>query len=347
MSSLKLSSHLNIGNPRVEGFWLGYLLALFLPTLNLTFLLKGPADLMWVWLWTLPLAILIVLDEFGPREVRRVPDRIPQELFDGLLYLLVLLQVANILALGFFVRHLLEVFHGDYLFLAVNLLVVRILGGTNACCSVIAPAHELIHRKNRWQRWMGRALLISVFHDPFYVTHRLGHHLKLGGEGDPSMVQDHEDYESFFRRTLSEQWRLAWAIKPKSTLYGIACSALYAGLFAFAFGALALLMLVYQSVVAIRLLEAVNYFQHLGLSKRSGLSDHTAWRCDRAVSLYLFVGLPRHADHHRHPQKSYAQLEETGTGPLLPRGYLCTAIWVKNASRSYRRRVNDMLGIAA
>jgi alkane 1-monooxygenase len=320
---------------------------LFLPILNLAFLLKGPTDVVWIGLWTLPLAILILVDEFGPREVRRVPERIPPALFDALLYFLVLLQIANILALGFFVRHLSEGFHGDYLYLVVNLLVVRILGGTNACCSVIAPAHELIHRKNRWQRWIGRALLMSVFHDPFYVTHRLGHHVHLGGEGDPSMVQDHEDYESFFRRTLLDQWRLAWSMKPRTTLLGLACSALYAGLFATLFGGLALFMLVYQSVVAIRLLEAVNYFQHLGLSQRSGLSELTAWRCDRAVSLYLFVGLSRHADHHRHPQKSYAQLEEEGSGPLLPGGYLFTAIWVKNASRSYRRRVNDMLGIAA
>ena len=59
-ATLKRLSHLNLGNTRLEGFWLGYLLALFLPTLNLAFLLGGPADMMWVWLWTLPLAFLII-----------------------------------------------------------------------------------------------------------------------------------------------------------------------------------------------------------------------------------------------------------------------------------------------
>ena len=347
MDSLHISSESPLAEARTSWFWMGFILALLLPTLNLAFLLSGPEALTKVWLWAVPLALLIGLDQFGPREVRRVPEKIPTVFFEGILYLLVLLQVANIFALGFFVRDLGEIFHGDYLFLIGNLLVVRILGGTNACCSVIAPAHELIHRKSRWQRWLGRALLMSVFHDPFYVTHRLGHHLQLGGEGDPSMVRDYEDYERFFRRTLCDQWGLAWSMKPRTTLFGITLSVLYAGIFYSVFGALALFMLVYQSVVAIRLLEAVNYFQHLGLSKQSGLSEHTAWHCDRAVSLYLFLGLSRHADHHRHPQKTYSQLEEEGPGPLLPGGYLWTAIWVKNASRNYRRRVNDMLGIAA
>ena len=347
MNPLHISAELPSAKEQTSWFWLGYVLALLLPCLNLAFLLTGPEVLSKVWLWTVPLALLIGLDQFGPREVRRVPEKIPTLFFEGILYLLALLQVANILALGFFVRDLSATFHGDYLFLIVNLLVVRILGGTNACCSVIAPAHELIHRKSRWQRWLGRALLISVFHDPFYVTHRLGHHLQLGGEGDPSMVRDHEDYEHFFRRTLCDQWCLAWSMKPRTTLFGIVGSGLYALGFYSVFGGLALFMLVYQSLVAIRLLEAVNYFQHLGLSQQSGLSEHTAWRCDRAVSLYLFVGLSRHADHHRHPQKTYSQLEEEGQGPLLMGGYLCTAIWVKNASRSYRRRVKDMLGILA
>ena len=347
MNLLHISAELPAAKEQTSWFWLGYVLALLLPCLNLAFLLTGPEVLSKVWLWTVPLALLIGLDQFGPREVRRVPENIPTLFFEGILYLLALLQVANILALGFFVRDLSATFHGDYLFLIVNLLVVRILGGTNACCSVIAPAHELIHRKSRWQRWLGRALLISVFHDPFYVTHRLGHHLQLGGEGDPSMVRDHEDYEHFFRRTLRDQWRLAWLMKPRATLLGMVLSVLYAGIFFGVFGALAFFMLVYQSMVAIRLLEAVNYFQHLGLSKQSGFSEHTAWHCDRAVSLFLFVGLSRHADHHRHPQRTYSQLEEEGQGPLLPGGYLCTAIWVKNASRNYRRRVNDMLGIAA
>jgi alkane 1-monooxygenase len=109
------------------------------------------------------------------------------------------------------------------------------------------------------------------------------------------------------------------------------------GLYLMTFGGLALFAWIYVSWVAIRLLESVNYFQHFGLTSESEQSGETAWHCNSAVSLFMFLGLTRHADHHRRPGVAFTELNEVAGGLNLPFGYLVMAIWVKNSCGSFRR----------
>jgi len=323
-----------------SAWWLGYSLALFLPILTFVFFLTGPHGLMDVWAWALPVLALVLLDLWGPAERRTVPVAAPRWFFDGLLMLLGLIQLSNIVAMGFMVSKLSFGSYEDIWVSCANLVVLRVLAGTNACCSVIAPAHELIHRRSPWMKRMGRVMLMTVFYDHFYVVHRIGHHAHLGSHRDPSTARMDESYNEFFLRTLVQQFRTALDLKPHSVRFGFLVEVIYLMVYVWLFGPLAAFALVYIAVVAVRLLEAVNYFQHFGLTLDSGHATYTAWRCDKAVSLFMFLGLSRHADHHRRPGRTFTELQYVEEGPYLPYGYLGTAIWVKNASRSYRRWVH-------
>lgn len=318
-------------------WWLGFGLSLFLPLCTLAFLITGPHDAIYAMFWTLPVWFLIIADHCGPSERRMVPPAVPSGFFDGLLYALVLLQLLNILGLGWMVSRLEWATAPDFGTGLLNLLALRILMGTNSCCAAIAPAHELIHRRGRFQRLLGRILLITVGYDHFHIAHRRGHHAKLGSDQDPSTAREDEDYAAFCRRSMLTQWRIAWRAEPGAVLAGLWTEAALLAAFAWAFGALAAFMLVYQAVVAVRLLEAVNYFQHFGLTEASGRTGATAWVSDSAVSLFMFLGLNRHADHHRHAATPYPQLRSLADGPVMPYGYLWMAIWVKNHSAGFRR----------
>ena len=97
----------------------------------------------------------------------------------------------------------------------------------------------------------------------------------------------------------------------------------------FVFGPAALLVFVLQALVAIRLLEAVNYFEHYGL-QRSGkkVRPVDSWDSDSWVTLFALVGLSRHADHHAYAARPYQSLRLWDESPKLPCGYLAMVVLV-------------------
>lgn len=327
----KLRKH-SLGFP----WWLGFGLSLFLPCCTLSFLLSGPHTALAALAWTAPVWLLIAADRYAPDERRPVPATAPVWFFDGLLYLLAGLQMANIAALGWMVAQLEFTTFAVATVSLANLLATRILAGTNSCCAGIAPAHELLHRRQCWQRWLGRLMLMSVGYDHFFITHRHSHHAHLGSPDDPSTARTSQSYEGFFRESTVRQWHLARQHGRRHMLAGLVAESAWLLGYAWVFGPLALGVWAYQAVVAVRLLEAVNYFQHFGLTLDSERAAGTAWASDSAVSLFLFLGLNRHADHHRRPALPYPQLIPLDDGPRLPYGYLGMALWVKNRNAGYR-----------
>jgi alkane 1-monooxygenase len=89
-----------------------------------------------------------------------------------------------------------------------------------------------------------------------------------------------------------------------------------------------------QAAVAVRLLEAVNYFEHWGLTRR-GLRATVldSWDTASRFTLYTLVGLSRHADHHTVSSRPYQQLRYLDDSPKLPYGYFGTVVFllVRNA----------------
>jgi len=104
-----------------------------------------------------------------------------------------------------------------------------------------------------------------------------------------------------------------------------------------ALGAGASVVYLLQAVVAVRLLEAVNYFEHYGLSRTSRrVRPIDSWDTDSWFTLYTLVGLSRHADHHANASRPYHQLRHFDESPKLPYGYFATVTWLIFANRSFR-----------
>lgn len=78
-----------------------------------------------------------------------------------------------------------------------------------------------------------------------------------------------------------------------------------------------------QAFLAVRLLEAVNYFEHWGL-ERSGrnVQASDSWDTHSFFTYYGLIGLSRHADHHIQSSLPYQQLEVREEAPVLPVGYV-------------------------
>ncbi|MFO1417500.1 MAG: alkane 1-monooxygenase [Methylotetracoccus sp.] len=335
----------------------GHVAALLLPVATLAFLASGPHTPLAALSWTLPLWALVAADVASPR-YRGAPrlDR-PSWPFDALLYGLAGLQFANIALMVRMVSLLDTTGPDSWIDVLCNLLAVRILVGTTSCCSGISVAHELIHRRGHVPRLIGRALLSTVCYMHFAVEHLRGHHRHVGTADDPATARLGESYRAYWRRTKLEQFANAWrmetgrlgvsAARPRTLLrlirhevaIGLALQiALVATIGALA-GPLAAAMFLLQALAAVRLLEAVNYFQHWGLRRDvDSLQAIDTWTTDSWVTQHVFVGLARHADHHRNATTPYQMLRHCDQGPSLPYGYFGMAFLAKSFNRRYQRR---------
>jgi hypothetical protein len=73
----------------------------------------------------------------------------------------------------------------------------------------------------------------------------------------------------------------------------------------------------------VRLLEAVNYFEHWGLVRTGRrVQPVDSWDTHSWFTYYGLIGLSRHADHHAYPSRPYQQLRVWDEAPVLPVGYV-------------------------
>jgi alkane 1-monooxygenase len=222
-------------------------------------------------------------------------------------------------------------------------------------------AHELVHRSEPHRYHLGRLLLVTVLYDHFAIEHVRGHHARVGTPEDPATARFGETALQFLRRTIPAQFRSAWRLEKRRLgdenmrwndprmirnrmLHGLVIEwgiafAILAWLGA---GAFAIYLL--QAALAVRLLEAVNYFEHYGLTRTSRrVKTMDSWDTDSWFTLYTLVGLSRHADHHAHASRPYQQLRHFDDSPKLRYGYFGTVSWLIFANSSFRRAMEEEL----
>ncbi len=66
----------------------------------------------------------------------------------------------------------------------------------------INVGHELIHRNNKAERFLGGVLLASVCYGVFKVEHVRGHHLRVGTADDPATARLNETAYAFVPRAI-------------------------------------------------------------------------------------------------------------------------------------------------
>jgi alkane 1-monooxygenase len=226
----------------------------------------------------------------------------------------------------------------------------------------ITYAHELLHQKNRVERWLGDLLLASVLYSHFRTEHLLVHHRYVGTPRDAVTARYNEGFHHAFPRVLRDGPGSAWRAERQllaragrrvwhlsNPFWRYAALQFLALSLALALGGWqGLALFIWQAFVAIWQLELVNYIEHYGLTRRhlgEGKYEHVlprhSWNADHKVSNWLLINLQRHSDHHYKPDRRFPLLQTYATeeAPQLPFGYpAMTALAM--VPPLWRRRMN-------
>ncbi len=343
---------LELGVREIVSIWGRHLLSLLFPFSALAFLWTGPHPWYVAPIFAVPVGVAFFYDNRAPErqrvELRQPADALPAWPFDALVYLLAFLQLVVLVELA-------RMFSQQVVF-SVDMAMVFIMVGANSGFSIIT-AHELIHRKPWWEQQLGRLLLCTVLYEHFYTEHLRGHHVRVGTDDDPATARFPETYREFWKRTVPAQFKSAWRLECRRLgdtnmslfdrrmlrnriLHGIAVGWGMAFAVLFVWGYVAFFAYLLQAFVAVRLLEAVNYFEHWGLRRRGRrVQPQDSWDTHSWITYYGLTGLSRHADHHANPARPYQQLRVFEEAPVLPVGYIALVDMVM-------ARNNDFIALA-
>ena len=205
-------------------------------------------------------------------------------------------------------------------------------------------SHELMHQKNKLERWMADLLLAMVLYSHFRSEHLLVHHRFVATPRDPVTARYNEGFHRYYPRVLHQCWRSAFGAEKamlarkdlpwtdrSNPFWRYWALQLVFFVVAFALGGwsgVGLLMV--QAGVAIWQLELVNYIEHYGLTRKhlgNGKYEHVqprhSWNAAHKASNWLLINLQRHSDHHYKPDRRFAVLQNYGPdeAPQLPFGY--------------------------
>ncbi|MFN3663772.1 alkane 1-monooxygenase [Yoonia sp.] len=208
----------------------------------------------------------------------------------------------------------------------------------------ITYAHELMHQKPKWERWLADILLASVLYSHFRSEHLLVHHRYVATPRDPVTARYGEGFYRFFIRVLHQCFvsalRAEKAMLARRNRHATHISnpfwrylALQLGFITLAAvigGAWGVFLFATQAFWAIFQLELVNYVEHYGLTRKhlgDGKYEHVkprhSWNASQRASNWLLINLQRHSDHHYKPDRRFPLLQTytEDEAPQLPHGY--------------------------
>lgn len=206
----------------------------------------------------------------------------------------------------------------------------------------INVGHELGHRKNKFEQFLAKILLLSSLYMHFFIEHNKGHHKRVATPEDPSSARYGESIYIFYLRTIVHSYFSSWDIAIKDTKKkGKAVFSLYnemvqfqlvqivfVALIFFIFGWLGTLYFLAAALIGILLLETVNYIEHYGLQRKSlgegkyerAMPIHS-WNSDHVIGRLMLFELSRHSDHHYLASRKYQLLRHHDNSPQMPTGY--------------------------
>lgn len=214
--------------------------------------------------------------------------------------------------------------------------------GTISSVIAITVGHELIHKNERLEQVAGGILLATVCYGGFKIEHVRGHHVNVSTPEDASSARYGESLYGFVPRAIYRNVRNAFRLEAarlrqkalpvwswcNEMLAWTGLSMLMAAAMALLFGLTGVLLFFGQSLVAIVLLETVNYIEHYGLHRRQladgryeRVTHHHSWNSSHRLSNLLLFHLQRHSDHHAFPKRRYQVLRHFDDSPQLPAGY--------------------------
>ena len=206
----------------------------------------------------------------------------------------------------------------------------------------INVGHELGHRNNRFDEFIGEILLLSSLNTHFLPYHNGGHHYNVATPKDAATARKNEWVFIFWIRSHFSSYLQAWKLENnrmktenrkwfhhqnRMLIYTI-CNIILLSLIYFFYGRFVLLAFIASAVSGIILLETVNYIEHYGLLRKKNehgryekVKRKHSWNSNHQVGQILLFNLSRHSDHHYNGSKHYQLLKTLPESPQMPTGY--------------------------
>ncbi|KAK9837326.1 hypothetical protein WJX81_006410 [Elliptochloris bilobata] len=206
---------------------------------------------------------------------------------------------------------------------------------------MLTVAHELLHSPRALDKAMCNLLLSAAGYMHWSCSH-LAHHRKVATPADAQSARLGESLYAFLPRSVTgslregvsmEAARLAARRLPFLSLHNrvltwVAAPAALLTTVGALWGTPAVALGVAQAVVAVFLLEDVNYVEHYGLTRAHAASGmyvrqdvQHSWNANWLFSNACLFRLQRHSDHHAHAARPYQDLRDMPNAPQLPASY--------------------------
>ncbi len=267
-------------------------------------------------------------------EAKIAADKKNEPFYDRLLYLAVPVQVATIIYFLFIIQ---QTPFGSFEFWT------RITAMGLMCGAVgLNVGHELGHRSNRTEQFLGEILLLTSLNTHFLPFHNGGHHLNVATPKDPATANKNELLYTFWFTSHFGSYRQAWklenekmrhqgrsifSLNNRMIVYSLANMIVLFSIF-FIFGEIVLFAFILSSILGIGLLQTVNYIEHYGLRRQQNergryepVRHHHSWNSDHPLGRALLFNLSRHSDHHYNGSIKYQVLKSVPSSPQMPTGY--------------------------
>lgn len=216
--------------------------------------------------------------------------------------------------------------------------------GMGIMCGVIGinVGHELGHRNNRIDEFIGEILLLTSLNTHFLPYHNGGHHFNVATPKDAATARKNEWVFTFWVRSHFTSYVQAWKLENKRmrlknrswfhhqnrmVMYTLS-NLLLLSIIYFSFGQFVVLTFIAAAISGIVLLETVNYIEHYGLLRKQTengryerVKRNHSWNSDHRVGQVLLFNLSRHSDHHYNGSKQYQLLKTLSESPQMPTGY--------------------------
>ena len=202
--------------------------------------------------------------------------------------------------------------------------------------------HELGHRNNRFDEFLGEILLLTSLNTHFLPYHNAGHHFNVATPKDAATARKGEILYFFWIRSHFSSYQQAWEaennrlkdsnrswfhIQNRMIIYTI-CNIILLSSIYFFFGSFVTLAFLAATIFGILQLETVNYIEHYGLLRKKNehgryerVKRTHSWNSDHVIGQAMLFNLSRHSDHHYNGAKHYQFLKTLPESPQMPTGY--------------------------
>ena len=210
--------------------------------------------------------------------------------------------------------------------------------------AVFIVGHELIHRRETWERRLGEFLLASASYPQYATEHIYIHHAQVGTPMDVGSAPKGVSFWRYFPRevasNLTGSWRVArdrlarrglpvWHYRNQFWRYGVETLFWY-GLVLWMGGPWAVLGYALLCLSTVFSMKVSNYMQHYGLrrirrpnGRFEKVQPRHSWNANYKFSNWMFYNMQRHPDHHAAASRQYPLLQNRAAdeSPQLPGSY--------------------------